>query len=64
MSHHASLQKNRSNDLKSPARVISLLSAGKKNGQNHEPIHGRTSKKDFPLFNNERIFKPKEHDPL
>lgn len=64
MSHHASLLKSKSNGLKSPARVISLLSAGKKNGQQHEPIHGKKLIEKLPLFNNERIFKPKEHDPL
>jgi len=64
MTHHASLQKSKSNDQKSPARVISILNAGKNKGQKHEPRHGKKSKGQLPLFNNERIFKPKEHDPL
>jgi len=61
---HASLQKNKSNGLKSPARVITMLSPGNKKGQNNAPKHDKKSKDEFPLFNNERIFKPKVHDPL
>ncbi|AEV98628.1 hypothetical protein A4D02_21195 [Niastella koreensis] len=64
MIRHASLQKVRSNSLKSPARVISMLSAGKNKGQTHESKHGKKTKEESPLFNHERIFKPKEHDPL
>ncbi|AEV98226.1 hypothetical protein A4D02_23285 [Niastella koreensis] len=64
MTRYASLQKNKSNSLKSPARVISLLSAGKKEKHNHAPKHGKKSKDELPLFHNERIFKAKDHDPL
>lgn len=64
MNHHATLQRSKSVDLKSAARVIPIRSASKKYGQNHEPKHGKKSKDGLPLFNNERIFKPKEYDPL
>ncbi|OQP44852.1 hypothetical protein A4H97_10865 [Niastella yeongjuensis] len=64
MTHLASLQKSRSNGLKSPARVIPILHAGKKQGQNQGPKHRERSTVEFPQFNNERIFKPKQHDPL
>lgn len=64
MTRHASLQKSKSNGLKSPARVISILDTAKKKGQHHESRHATKSKGELPLFNHERIFKPKEHDPL
>jgi hypothetical protein len=64
MTRHASLQKSKSNGLKSPARVISILNAGKKKDQHHEPQRGKNLVEQSPLFNHERIFKPKEHDPL
>jgi len=64
MTRHASLQKSKSNGLKSPARVISILDAAEKKGQHHESRHGKKLKEKSHLFNHERIFKPKEHDPL
>ena len=64
MTHYATLQKSKITGLKSPAHVVSIRSAGKKYGQHHEPKHGKKLKVELPQFNNERIFKPKEYDPL
>jgi hypothetical protein len=64
MTRHALLLKSKPNGLKSPARVIPITNTGKKKGQSDEPKHGNKSKGELPLYNNERIFKPKEHDPL
>ena len=64
MSHHASLRKSKENEVKSPAPVVPLRKAGEKKGKQHESVHKNKFEEELPLFHNERIFKPKKHDPL
>lgn len=64
MSHHASLRKSKENEVKSPAPVVSIRKAGEKKGKQHDSIPIAKFKGELPLFHNERIFKPKKHDPL
>jgi len=64
MGRHASLLKNKISDKRKPARVVSIMNAGNKKDKKHGVSLGRKSKEEIPLFNNERIFKAKKHDPL
>lgn len=64
MAHHASLQKNRAIRKKFPARVISMLNTTGEKGKEHAAAPDTKSDKELPLYHNERIFKPKKHDPL
>jgi hypothetical protein len=64
MSRHASLQKSKEIETKSPAPVVPIRIAAEKKSK--QPQTTTKSKPDtkLPLYHNERIFKPKKHDPL
>jgi hypothetical protein len=61
MNRQASALKNKSILKSRPARVISILNAGRKKGKTQSD---KKSTGELPLYNNERIFKAKKHDPL
>lgn len=58
MNHQASLRKSKEFEVKPPAPVVPLRTAGDKRGKQPGKLKG------VPLYHNERIFKPKKHDPL
>jgi hypothetical protein len=64
MSHHASLLKSKDVEVKSPATVVPIRITGDKKGKHHEPVSINKFHRELPLYNNERIFKAKKHDPL
>ena len=64
MSHHASLRKSEENEVKSPAPVVPISKAGEEKGKQLKTRPKKKLNKELPLFNNERIFKPKKPDPL
>lgn len=53
--------KNKSFTKNRPARVISMVHAGRKKGKSRSD---KKSTGELPLYNHERIFKAKKHDPL
>ena len=64
MSRHTSLLKNKIIDKRNPARVVSIMNAGNKKDKKHGVSFEHKSNEEIPLFNHERIFKAKKHDPL
>lgn len=62
MSHHASLQKSK--EIKSPAPVIPIRTAGEKKGKHPGSMSKYKFNQELPLHHNDRIFKAKKHDPL
>lgn len=64
MNHHASLRKSKEIDVKSPAPVVPIRTASEKKGKQQESKHKSKFPNELPLYHNERIFKPKKHDPL
>jgi hypothetical protein len=59
--HASSGLKNNSFTKSRPARVISILIAG---GKKVKTQSDKKSSGELPLYNHERIFKAKKHDPL
>ncbi|WP_081170248.1 hypothetical protein [Niastella populi] len=57
----SSILKNKSFTKSRPARVISMLHAGGKKAKNRSD---KKSTGELPLYNHERIFRAKKHDPL
>lgn len=64
MNRHSSLLKNKTTDKRNPARVVSILNAGNRKDKKHGVSLGYKSNEEIPIFNHERIFKAKKHDPL
>jgi hypothetical protein len=64
MSQHTSVRKSKENFKNHPARVIPISNTGAKRGKSHGGAFDNKSKNQLPMYNNERIFKPKKHDPL
>jgi hypothetical protein len=63
MSRHASLRKNETSAKKQQAPVIPIQGHGDKSKKQGMDVKEK-SNKDLPMFNSERIFKVKKHDPL
>jgi hypothetical protein len=64
MNHHASLRKEKAVEVKSPAPVVPIRITGEKKGKQHEPMPISKFNRVLPFHHNDRIFKPKKHDPL
>ena len=64
MSRHASLQKSKEIKTKSQAPVVPFRIAAEKKSKQDEATSKNKFDRKLPLYHNERIFKPKKHDPL